>query len=64
MMNWRKSSCSASDADCVEVGGLAGRIAVRDTKNRAGGNITVGAGSWSRFLETVRDRGLEVGDPR
>lgn len=33
---WRKSSYSGQDGKCVELAGLPGRIAVRDSKNPDG----------------------------
>jgi Domain of unknown function (DUF397) len=49
---WFKSSRSKETADCVEVR-LADEVGVRDTKNRAGGQLVVGAGQWAAFLATV-----------
>ena len=42
--NWRKSSYSGSNGgNCVEVGGQAGAILVRDTTNREGVMLPVPA---------------------
>ena len=53
---WRKSTRSGAQGDCVEVapsidGGL---VAVRDTKNRAGGMLTFPQQSWTQFVAAVR----------
>lgn len=51
---WRKSSHSGdTGGDCVEVADLTPHIAVRDSKNPAGGTVTVGAGAFSVFVRAV-----------
>ena len=56
--SWRKSSYSGNGgADCVEVGQRAGRVLVRDTRDRAGALLAVGADAWRRFAATVRESG-------
>ena len=58
MTAWRKSTYSAdNNGDCVEVGGGAPAVAVRDTKDRAGAVLAFGADAWARFAATVRDAG-------
>ena len=52
MSNWRKSSHSGQE-DCVEIS-LGAVVGVRDTKDRAGGELTVSAGSWSVFVTEVQ----------
>jgi hypothetical protein len=52
--NWRKSSRSGSQANCVEVGSAPGVIGVRDTKNRDGGTIMLPGPAWSAFIAGVR----------
>lgn len=51
---WRKSSFSGSQAECVEVGGDNGGIMVRDTQNREGQTLSVGAGAWLRFTAKIK----------
>ncbi|HET6192111.1 MAG TPA: DUF397 domain-containing protein, partial [Trebonia sp.] len=42
-VTWRKSTFSGGNGgDCVEVGQQAGRVLVRDTKDRAGAVLVVG----------------------
>jgi hypothetical protein len=57
-VTWRKSTYSGGNGgNCVEVGQTAGRVLVRDTKDRAGAVLTVGADAWRRFAATVRESG-------
>jgi hypothetical protein len=52
---WRKSHrSSAQGGNCVEIAGLNGRIAVRDSKNPAGPILTFDTATFSAFLDQVR----------
>lgn len=56
MMNgivWRKSSYSAANGGCVEVAHTPREVRVRDTKDRTGGTLTLGAREWQAFLRSV-----------
>ncbi|MER5268490.1 DUF397 domain-containing protein [Actinosynnema sp. NPDC002837] len=51
---WRKSSRSASAAQCVELA-IGEQVAgVRDTKNRDGGTLEFGVRAFSAFLADVK----------
>lgn len=53
---WHKSSYSGNNGgDCVEVGDGDGFTAVRDTKNRQGGFISVSPDSWRAFITGIKD---------
>ncbi|WP_067508236.1 DUF397 domain-containing protein [Actinoplanes sp. TFC3] len=54
---WKKSSRSTGDSNCVEVAtGLAdGAVAVRDTKDREGGTLLFTRGEWEAFLGGAKD---------
>jgi hypothetical protein len=53
---WRKSSYSGSSGtNCVEAGVVdAGRVLVRDTTDRDGATLTIPAGAWARFTDSLR----------
>lgn len=49
---WRKSSYSGHDGDCVEVAS-GSVVRVRDSKNPDGGTITMPLARWTRFVAAV-----------
>lgn len=49
---WTTSSYSGEQGNCVEVK-LAPEVAVRDTKAREAGTLSVSAAGWSAFLAAV-----------
>lgn len=53
---WRKSSYSGGNGgSCVEVGGAAGAIYVRDTKDpQRKVAVSVPTDAWSAFLATIK----------
>ena len=55
-LSWRKSSWSAYNGNCVEVGTLRdGRVAVRDTKKAGcGPTLVFGAEAWGSFLASLK----------
>lgn len=52
--DWRKSSYSSSQTNCVEVGRVADDVAVRDTKDRDAGHFTARGPQWSSFLSALK----------
>lgn len=52
--NWRTSSYSGQGQDCVEVRRGPGRVDVRDTKDRAGGQLAVAGEVWRALLDVVK----------
>ena len=51
---WEKSSYSNNQGACVEVSGLAGGRAVRDSKDPAGTVLAFTAVEWAAFTAGVR----------
>jgi Domain of unknown function (DUF397) len=52
---WRKSVRSAGETNCVEVAvNLADVVAVRDSKDRAGGVLLFTRPSWDGFLANIK----------
>ena len=53
-LNWFTSSYSSGNGQCVETARLPeGGMAVRDTKNRAGGSLSFSAKAWGSFLAEI-----------
>jgi hypothetical protein len=54
MDEWRKSSYSdGNGGQCVEVASAEG-VMIRDTTDRDGVALSVPAGAWQAFLDTIR----------
>ena len=53
-LNWRKSTFSFSNGNCVEVGTGQGMVAVRDSKDPDGPVIDVNPHAWIEFTEYVK----------
>ena len=54
-LRWRKASrSSANGSECVEVANLGSAVAVRDSKNPAGGALSFTAEEWRVFAGRVR----------
>lgn len=54
--DWRTSSRSGVNGNCVEVAlNLADGVAVRDTKDRAGGALTFTHAQWATFVGDVQN---------
>ena len=52
-LNWRKSSYSNGQANCVEVANAEPVIAVRDSKNPDGPVLVFGAAEWRAFVAGI-----------
>ena len=68
IMNWRKSTRSLSNGNCVEVGAGPTLIAIRDSQDPDGPAINVSPREWTEFTESVkrvtsRPRGRDVSAP-
>nr|WP_244180557.1 DUF397 domain-containing protein [Amycolatopsis pretoriensis] len=51
--DWRKSSYSGAEAECVEVS-VAETVGVRDTKARHLGQLTVSRAAWTALTSVVQ----------
>ncbi|HET8684945.1 MAG TPA: DUF397 domain-containing protein [Micromonosporaceae bacterium] len=56
---WRKSSRSGTQGDCVEVAMVGDRVAVRDSRSVLGPVLVVSRAEWARFVVEVRRGGLD-----
>jgi hypothetical protein len=52
---WRTSSRSSGNGQCVEVSITPDGVAVRDTKNREGGTQLYTHDEWAAFLAGAKD---------
>ena len=52
--DWRTSSYTGGQGNCVEVAGTASTIHVRDTKDQAGAVLTIPVTAWKAFTDSLR----------
>ncbi|MCP2257250.1 protein of unknown function (DUF397) [Streptoalloteichus tenebrarius] len=58
---WKTSSRSGNHGgQCVEIGGGPGTVAIRDSKNRAGGQLTPKKAAFTAFVNTVKQGRLDL----
>ncbi|MEW2431765.1 DUF397 domain-containing protein [Micromonospora sp. NPDC047644] len=48
--DWRTSTRSSGNGNCVEVATVDGQIAVRDSKDRSGPVLAFGTTAWRAFV--------------
>jgi len=57
---WRKSSRSGGQGQCVEVARGSRWAAVRDSKNVSGSVLVFGVDEWTAFLDAVKAGRLDL----
>lgn len=58
-LEWRKSSRSSTEPQCVEVAWPQNGTAIRDSKNTGGPRISVGSEAWSAWISGVKRGDLQ-----
>ncbi|MFG1652253.1 DUF397 domain-containing protein [Micromonospora sp. NPDC049275] len=53
--DWRTSTRSSGNGNCVEVATVDGRIAIRDSKDRSGPALAFGPAAWRSFLHGLAE---------
>lgn len=64
---WRtstRSSGGGSGSNCVEVGTCPTHVAVRDTKHRSGGLLSIDTPEWSSLISSVKAGSFDGESPR
>jgi hypothetical protein len=52
--DWRTSSYTGGNGNCVEVAGTARTVIVRDTKDRDGALLSIPPAAWQRFTASFK----------
>ncbi|MFC5749970.1 DUF397 domain-containing protein [Actinomadura rugatobispora] len=60
---WRKSRRSGTGDNCVEIAGLDGMRAVRDSKDPDGGVLAFDTAVWSSLIGRIKRGEFDIGGP-
>ncbi|MEV5379454.1 DUF397 domain-containing protein [Streptomyces nondiastaticus] len=59
--NWRKSSYSGHQTDCVQIAdGIAGAVPVRDSKAPDGPALALRPAAWAAFISGLKSGGVPL----
>lgn len=59
-VEWRKSTYSTAQGNCVEAATLRGAVAVRDSKDPDGPKLTFVPAEWLTFTSAVKAGGHDL----
>ena len=57
---WRKSRRSNGGEACVELTGIRGLVAVRDSKDSGGPTLAFAPGAWREFADRMKNGELDL----
>ncbi len=52
--DWRTSSYTGGQGNCVEVADAARTVHIRDTKDQAGAVLTIPTSAWKTFTDSLK----------
>jgi hypothetical protein len=58
--NWRKSTRSGSNGQCVEARRIGNTVQLRDSKNQAGPMLSFTLAEWAAFTGGARDSEFDL----
>jgi hypothetical protein len=58
--NWRKSTRSGSNGQCVEARRMDNMVQIRDSKNKSGPVLSFTLDEWTAFTGGVKDDEFDV----
>ncbi|NDU77841.1 DUF397 domain-containing protein [Actinomadura sp. DSM 109109] len=59
VLNWRKSSASGNESNCVEVAACGPSVLVRDSRNPSAGSLALAPAQWQALLNVIQNGDLD-----